>query len=73
MHIFYYTGGKFGEVTGVFFTRKTLMGCWTRQASDAGLASSVLLVSGVGGKWHRTVRWVSVGRGPNTIPASGEY
>ena len=40
------------------------------EASDAGPASGVLLVSGAGENVHRSVRWVSVRRDSNTVPTS---
>ena len=60
---------NFGEVVEVFLlenTHRTL----TVEALDIGPASGVLSVSNTGETVRQTVRLVSVGRGPNTVPTS---
>ena len=67
MHIFYYTGGKFGEVAGVFSLEK--------HSPDAGLggigcstyAFGVLLVSGAS---EKCASYARIGRRADTVRTS---
>jgi len=68
VYIFYCAGGKFGEVAGVFLTKK--------HSSDAGVGSTgrwtresgALSVAGVG---IECAPDASTGRGQDTVRASG--
>ena len=68
MHIFYYAGGKFREVAGVFLAKKYSPDADCIGTGRWGCASGVLSVPGPVRVRHRTL---GTGRRLNPVGASG--